>query len=69
MNNGSNQQFIASTKYMLETEEYDTDALEVDILLHEKYGICNIEKLIQNQLNFDLIYDYVYDNKCMLSFI
>ena len=60
-----NQQFVAQIQDILENEEYDTDALEIDILFYEKYGHCNIQKLISDQSNFDLIFNYVYDNKCM----
>ena len=52
----------------MEIEEYDTDGLEIDILLYEEHGICNMKKLVTKQTHFDLIFDYVYDNKCMLCF-
>ena len=54
-----------STRDMLEAEEYESDALEMDILFYDKYGVCNMKQLIQDDVKFDQIFDYVYDNKCM----
>ena len=62
---GNNQHLIKEIKNILEAEEYDTDGLEIDILLYEEHGICNMKKLTTIQTHFDLIFDYVYDNKCM----
>ena len=50
---------------IMETEEYDTDSLETDILLYQKYSNCNMEALIENRVNFTLLFDYIYDLKCM----
>ena len=64
--NSNKEELISATKEILEIEEYDTDSLEIDILLFEKYAHCNINKLINNNSHFALIFEFVYDHKCML---
>ena len=51
---------------MFEFEEYDTESLEMDMLLHKNHDKCNVMQIIKDGFNFDLIYDYFYDQKRML---
>ena len=51
---------------MFDFEEYDTDSLEMDMVLHINNANCNISQIIKDISNFNLIYDYCYDQKCML---
>ena len=51
LSRNKNQQFVTQIQRLLENEEYDTDALEIDILFYEKYGQRNMQKLISNQSN------------------
>ena len=63
------EEYISIIKEILELEEYDTDALEIDISFYQKYGDCNIVKLIRNDSIFALIFEFIHDNKCMSSVI
>ena len=61
------EQFISKIRHVLESEEYDTDAIEIDISFYEDCDDCNISKLIKNQSHFALVFNFIYDIKCMLS--
>ena len=54
---------MASTRIIIEEEDYDTESLEIDIL---ENGIeCNINKLLGCQDKFPSISDYIYEQKCI----
>ena len=66
LSNQFDQQSVYSVHVRLKEDEYDTDSLETDISLFEKNGKCNIIQLIKDKKCFDTIYDFVYDQKCMM---
>ena len=50
-------------KQMLEEHEYDSDALFDDVLSTDNNS--NISNMINSKTNFQGIYEYTYDQKCM----
>ena len=50
---------------VLVDEEYDTDALEIDIAIYDKESNSNLMNLISPQEVFKTVYNYVWDQKRM----
>lgn len=51
---------------VLKQEQFDSDALDYDVMHARKNGISHIGKVVSVPL-FERIHDYVYDIKCLLS--
>ena len=66
LQNHGHQYHISQLESMLEKEEYDSDALILDV---EDDEDSNVSILINQKYIYDLIKEYVYDTKCMLCMI
>ena len=66
MQNYSDEYHGSHLQIMLKQEEYDTDALNLDVA---DDGNSNLSLVINDKLIFNLIKQYVYDTKCMLYHI
>ena len=57
---------VVTTFNLLQNEEYDTDAMGIDLVLYKNLRQCNIMKLMKSKQKFQAIYDYFYEQKCVL---
>ena len=59
---------ISGIKHKLEDEEYDSDGLVDDVINSKQGQNSNIFQLLFNNTQYQQIYQYAYEIKCMLSF-
>ena len=69
LSKNGNTQFVDAVYDIFTKEEYDSDALEMDLLLYKENGVCNMINTIPIKKNFDAVYAYIYEQKCMIIYL